>query len=518
MHAFFLKNLRVLSSYFGSDLQNFRRTSSSWNPILSSRKLHDASSAAPSVDNKFKLLDFTSTRQKELTVERKQLCESQSDGKTQISDVLKNIDIRWFVGNFKVEHIITMMENLHGEILPTSSMYEKLVLNCCALDKVDVAIDVVDKMCEAGFTLSSHVMQSVLETCSETDQHFRVFEIYSIISRHPHHFELNEKICRLLVHCCVVMKDFECAYKMVNELQKKYFKYKTTMYNAIMAGYFFEKNISGGLRVLEQMRDANVKLDSYTFSYLIGNCETKEEIKKYYEEMEQSGIHLTKEVFVALIHAYATCVEDYEEQDVLWNLHGELERVLLLLKELSGQDWVDGCRWAIRYSVQNKNLSSTIELFKQLNDYYKNEAPNRRDPLYYYIGKSQHLFDNAYYVMLKFGPTYLRFGLDLLDLIKKELDLDPSKMCLDILLSLCAISRDVNNAKLVWREYVLAERPYDELSYMSMYQVLLESGDYKSADIFLNEIPSVLSGFASDMKKHYFAKMDDVLVSDTYDW
>jgi hypothetical protein len=52
----------------------------------------------------------------------------------------------------------------------------------------------------------------------------------------------------------------------------------------------------------------------------------------------------------------------------------------------------------------------------------------------------------------------------------------------------------------------------------SMYQVLLDSGDYKSADIFLNEIPSVLSGFASDMKKHYFAKMDDVLVSDTYDW
>jgi hypothetical protein len=102
-----------------------------------------------------------------------------------------------------------------------------------------------------------------------------------------------------------------------------------------------------------------------------------------------------------------------------------LERVLLLLKELSGQDWVDGCRWAIRYSVQNKNLrydgsffpilnydfilpfvyvhcifrSSTIELFKQLKDYYKNEAPNRRDPLYY-TGKSQNLFDNVSFCFL----------------------------------------------------------------------------------------------------------------------
>lgn len=256
-----------------------------------------------------------------------------------------------------------------------------------------------------------------------------------------------------------------------------------------MAGYFFEKNISGGLKVLKQMRDANVKLDSYTFSYLIDNCETEEDIKKYYEEMEQSGIPLTKEVFVALIHAYPNCVEDYEEQDVLWNLHGELERVLLLLKELSGQDWVYGCVWAIRYSVQNKNLSSAIELFKQLKDYYKNDAPDRGDP-FYFKGKSQVLFDDAYCQILKFGSTYLRFGLDLLDLIKKELDLVPSKMCLDILLSLSAISRDLNNANLVWREYVFAKHHYDEFSYMSMYQVLLNTGNYKSADIFYSKLAS----------------------------
>jgi len=30
--------------------------------------------------------------------------------------------------------------------------------------------------------------------------------------------------------------------------------------------------------------------------------------------MEQSGIHLTKEVFVALIHAYVPCGEYYEDQ------------------------------------------------------------------------------------------------------------------------------------------------------------------------------------------------------------
>jgi hypothetical protein len=88
---------------------------------------------------------------------------------------------------------------------------------------------------------------------------------------------------------------------------------------------------------------------------------------------------------------------------VLCNLHGELERLLLLLKELSGQDWVDGCLWAIRYSVKHKNLrydgslfpilnydfilpfvyvhcifwSSTIQLFKQLEDYFKSHKCKR---------------------------------------------------------------------------------------------------------------------------------------------
>ena len=40
----------------------------------------------------------------------------------------------------------------------------------------------------------------------------KVFEIYSIISRYPHHFELNGEICRLLVHCCAVMKDVSFTF------------------------------------------------------------------------------------------------------------------------------------------------------------------------------------------------------------------------------------------------------------------------------------------------------------------
>jgi hypothetical protein len=72
----------------------------------------------------------------------------------------------------------------------------------------------------------------------------------------------------------------------------------------------------------------------------------------------------------------------------------------------------------------------------------------------------------AYCLIEKFGSTYLQFGLDLLDLIKKELGLVPSVICLDVLLHLCAESRDLNNANFIWREYKFAKLSYGELSYL----------------------------------------------------
>jgi hypothetical protein len=136
----------------------------------------------------------------------------------------------------------------------------------------------------------------------------------------------------------------------------------------------------------------------------------------------------------------------------------------------------------------------------------------------------------------------LQFGLDLLDLIKKELGLVPSQTCLDVLLRLCALSGDLNNAKLVWREFAFAKCLYTSFSYLrwasnlhtifslyyniflllmillygcSMYEVLLATGNHKSADIMANKLPSIFSGYVSYMKKRYSAKKDDVLVSDT---
>lgn len=43
---------------------------------------------------------------------------------------------------------------------------------------------------------------------------------------------------------------------------------------------FLQKNKNGVLRVLKEMKDADVKPDSQTFSYLISNCACEEDIIK----------------------------------------------------------------------------------------------------------------------------------------------------------------------------------------------------------------------------------------------
>ncbi|WJX50823.1 hypothetical protein P8452_37074 [Trifolium repens] len=477
------------------------------------------------------------------------LCES--DRKTQILDVLKNIDITKFtsaksisnifqslgrlllesdaenllldltacdydadhisnfiacyavsIPNLAVEDIISKIENLHDvlEVLPSSSAYEKLISYCCGTYKVDVALDIVEKMCEAGFKPSIHVLQTIVQICEET---------YDYIL-------------------------YQRAYEMVSELQEMNFKPTTAMYNAIMAGYFREKNISGALKVLKHMQDANLKPDSQTFSYLFTNCDKQEDINKYYEEMKQSGTAPTKQIFMALINGYAACGELEKAKQVvldpgiqlkylneiksvlvsvlashgqlseaigiyneiknaghhlepkaviclideLRHISGELEGLLRLLNELSDLDyWVDGCYRVIQYCVENNHLSTAVNLFKQLKDHFKNDEI-----------MTEVLFDGAYAVIAGSESTHLQFGMDLLWAIKDELGLVPSRQCLDFLLSACAQSKDLNNSRLVWREYEVCGYPYNVLSYVRMYQALLASGDHRSAEVILNKI------------------------------
>ena len=72
-----------------------------------------------------------------------------------------------------------------------------------------------------------------------------------------------------MINSVVKMKFFEAAYNLLNEMTELDIQQTSQLYNAIMAGYFWENSICRGLAVLKQMKNADVKPDIDTYSYLI---------------------------------------------------------------------------------------------------------------------------------------------------------------------------------------------------------------------------------------------------------
>ncbi|XP_028807755.1 pentatricopeptide repeat-containing protein At4g04790, mitochondrial isoform X2 [Neltuma alba] len=436
--------------------------------------------------------------------------------------------------NLAVEDVILKFKDLHQklEVSPSSSSYAKLIVYACDLLEVHSALKIVCEMCEAGLTLSTEVLNSILRSVEETCEYNLVHWIYSLISHY--HLKPNCETFRCMINMCTRMKDFESAAKMLDDLEEMNLKPTSSMYNAIMAGYFREKNVDDALRVLECMKNAGVKPDSGTFNHLIGNSKTEEDITKYYEEM-LSSCQPTKQTFVALVTAYAACgqlekakqvvldpaippkslneikcallstlashgqlsdsIHIYEEIKESGNTlepkavislieghiksDGELDILFLLLKELTDPDyWVDGCSRIIMFCVENKHLSSAVDLIKQLNDKVQDNEL-----------LMEVLLDQVFSKIASSESTDLKFGLDLYWLIRKVLGIVPSRQCLDFLLTACANAKDLQNIRKIWKEYQLAGYPFNVLSYVRMYRALLVAEDYKSANFILKKIP-----------------------------
>ncbi|XP_043811222.1 pentatricopeptide repeat-containing protein At4g04790, mitochondrial isoform X2 [Manihot esculenta] len=438
------------------------------------------------------------------------------------------------IPNLAVEDIILKFKSMHTEleVAPTLKSYEKLLIFCCDLRKVYAALDLVDQICREGLTLSIDMLNSILLASDAVFEFNLGQRIYSLICQH--NLIPNSETFRSMISLRAKMKDFGGAYDLLNDVKKLKLTPTASMYNAIMVAYFREKNINGALTVLKEMERAEVRPDSQTYSYLIANCDSEDQIIKYYEELKVAGISVSKQIFMALINSYATCGQFEKAKLVLLekgipikNLneiksvlvsalasHGqlcdaldlyeeikeagkylepksviclidhlqsedEISRLLQLLEELQDPDyWVDGCYRVILYCIRNKHTSSAVNLLKQLKDRFSNDEV-----------AMQVLFDEVFSLFAETEPSQLHIGLELLQALKNELCVTPSRKSLDFLLSACGRAKDLRNSNLIWKEYKAAGYPYNVASYLRMYQALLASGDSKSAKLMLANIP-----------------------------
>ncbi|VFR01889.1 unnamed protein product [Cuscuta campestris] len=438
------------------------------------------------------------------------------------------------IPNLAVEDIVLKFKHLHAEmdLTPTSAQYEKLIKFFCELLKVHVALDLVDQMHKQSLTLSKEAFHVILDACEKSREYNLVRRMHSIIT--SHNLQPNSETFRMMINLSVKMKDFEGAYNLVSDLKKYNLTPTASMYNAIMVGCFQEKNIPGGLNVLKEMEEAGVKPDSQTFSYLISRCNCEDHIIKFFKEMTLSGVHVTTHVYMALINAYASCGQFEKAKQVIFdkgipakNLNevksvlvsalavhgevsdalemykkfkqdkcnlepravfslidhlqsdGELSRLLQLLDELDDQDqWVRACFKVVSYCVRHEDLSSAIELLRKLKDIFCNDEL-----------ALEFLFDEVFYRFVEKEPRTLDFGWNMLQAIKKDFGLCPSRKCLDFLLCACISARDVASCSKIWREYQEAGIPYNSLSYLRLYQTVLALGLQDFAEEILSEIP-----------------------------
>ncbi|KAL3508535.1 hypothetical protein ACH5RR_027936 [Cinchona calisaya] len=452
-------------------------------------------------------------------------------GADKISDFIYNYVTS--IPNLTVEDVIfkfkSLLEKL--ELMPLSEQYEKLIQYCRELLKVHIALDIVDDMFKAGFTLSLETFHSLLDACDESKEYNLVSRIYSMISCHD--LKPNTETFKRMINLSVRMKDFEGAYGMIVDLDRLNLMPTSNIYNAIMAGYFREKNIQGALMVLQQMKDADVKPDSQTYSYLLNNCNREEDIDKIVEEMKQAGVHMATNVIMALITAYAACGQFEKAKQVIVDkrvpgksfnevksvlisalashgqmsdalnvyeeikqtgghlepkavicliehlqLEGELNRLLRLLEELDDPHyWFDGCFRVVSYCVRHDHLNSAVDLLKQLKEKVNIDE-----------AAAENIFDEVFCQIAEKEPADMQFGLAMLQAVK-ELDLRPSRKSLDFLLTACVSAKDLEACFLIWKEYKAAGLPYNVLSFVRMYQALLALGDQKSAPSILNKIP-----------------------------
>ncbi|GJN18922.1 hypothetical protein PR202_gb06134 [Eleusine coracana subsp. coracana] len=206
------------------------------------------------------------------------------------------------IPNMTVEDIVIAFHEWHEkfEVLPSIAAYDKIISICCNALQTRLALDVADRMCKSNSDVPIESFHPIIHAC--------------------------EQRCELDM--------FEGAYSILTDAEESREISTTSLYNAIMLGYYREKNHNGAQMVMAQMHIAGVKPDSETFSYLIMNCESEENISKEHIQTE-----------------------------------GQLDIMYQLLEELiDSSSWFEGGSRALLYCVQNNYLEAAIDLLKQLKE------------------------------------------------------------------------------------------------------------------------------------------------------
>ena len=138
---------------------------------------------------------------------------------------------------------------------------------CCGTFEVHITPDLFKEMCKAGIDIPAKTFHPIMQASEKRNELDLVLPIYKTLRNYDVK-QIGETF-KYMINSVVKMKFFEAAYNLLNEMTELDIQQTSQLYNAIMAGYFRENSICRGLAVLKQMKNADVKPDIDTYSYLI---------------------------------------------------------------------------------------------------------------------------------------------------------------------------------------------------------------------------------------------------------
>ncbi|CAN1761429.1 Pentatricopeptide repeat-containing protein At4g21880, mitochondrial [Linum perenne] len=456
--------------------------------------------------------------------------DSTNDAAEKISTLICSYATE--IPNLEFEDVMLKVKELHSELAVKLSIasYEELIAYCCDQLEVYAALDLVDQIYEDKLAISMDTFHKILDAVDESMEFILVRRLYPLISNHD--LQPTIETFKKMINLSVKMQDFDLAYGMLEDIKKRNLNPTPSMYNVIMGGHFRQKRSHCALMVLEQMELANVQPDTQTYSYLIGNCESEDEIVKYHEKMQLEGVKVNKYISMALVNAYAACGQFEKAKQVLVDqtdealnevksvvisalaCHGQYSDALTIFKETKAARnnvapkavislieyfpsdgeknellelleevhdsvyWADACCRVVVHCIREKHLSCLVDLLKRLTEKFRDDEM-----------VMDVIFDEFFATIADTEPADVRTGMKLLGIIKTELGLSPSRKCLDFLLHTCGKAKDLPHARAVWKEYEIAHLPYNIMSYLRMYQVLMATGGHTLAKTILSKIP-----------------------------
>lgn len=433
--------------------------------------------------------------------------------------------------NTELEKIILIFKGMHEnlEIQPSSSSYNTLIEYCCETFEVHIALDLFEEMCKAGIEISAKTFHPIMQASEKRNELDLVLPIYKMMRNYD--VKPTGETFKYMINSVVKMKNFEAAYNLLDEMTELDMRPTTQLYNAIMAGYFRENNIYRGLAVLKQMKNADVKPDADTYSYLIYYATSEKVAVKYYEEFQRLGIPSSKYVYMALIHVFVNSGNFLKAKEIVkderkhekylteiksafivalmsngkvseaFQIYDEIKQagdvpeskaVRSLIESLGKQgkftemfqllheykdkeEWCYACSLTVLSCIKHKQLSSAIDLLRQLKEMDRSLV--------------DIVCDQIFYLICETDKPNLEDGLALLQAMRTDMDLQPSRMGLDFLLTACVSRKNSNIAKLVFEEYIREGIPYNVLTFLRIFQVFLASGKQKDAALILEQIP-----------------------------